>query len=126
MKLQCTTSERRTGCEEKQAVPPSKSAAKLGCRLFRRRETGVGFERNKGNNLQHSGFEDGQAFAGLPHLGLACCLPHNSGARRIAPTPDLPQDAGHVKFLDTLCLLGNQVWCESFRWKRIGAAPRNG
>jgi len=124
MKLQCTTSERRTGCEEKLAFPPSKSAVDFGCKLLHWRETGVGFERNEGDNLQHSGFEDRQALAGLPHLGLVRCLPHDSGARRIATPPDLSKDARDVELFDPLAFLGDQFGCKSLRWKRIGTAAR--
>jgi hypothetical protein len=84
----------------------------------------VWFERNEGDNLQHPGFEDGQALAGVPHFSLAGSLPQDSCARDIAPPPDLPQDAGHVKLFDALALLGNQFGGKGFRWKRVGTTAR--
>ena len=105
---------------------PQKTASRRICRLFGRPESRVGFQGDKGKDFQHPGFEDGQAFAGLPHLGFAGSLPEDSGARRVAPAPDLAENAGDVKLFDALALLGDEFRGKGFGGERIGAASRNG
>jgi len=70
--------------------------------LRRGAEAAVGRKRDQKDDFQHSGLFDRQAVEGGPDLGLAAYFPEDGRAGHVATAPDLANEAGGVKFLDSL------------------------